>query len=638
MPEAAAPRILISYSHDNPAHCDRVLALADRLRADGIDAMIDQYIQTPPEGWPAWCAAQIDTADFVLMVCTETYLRRASRNEEPGAGHGVLWEGRLINQYLYDVRSVSAKFVPVLLDDGSDAHVPLPVKGGTIYRVETPEGYESLLRLLSDQPLTPMPPLGTRRSLPPRERRADGAGTEPSSLAVSQSPPIVSAKISSRAVGRVEDTFIRPKVASSVPAGPFPQGGERVDRFSWARLRARDRITRVLPRALIGVFITTAIVVLARAAGGLQPFELAVYDKLRVAWAGDKPSSQILLVGASEEDVQRWGHWPLSDGDFADLLERLASFEPRVIGVDLYRDIPKPPGTEQLTNVLKSHPEILWCFKLTRGGEPGVAAPEPLRSGDHERSVFSDILIDRDNVVRRGLLYANEGVETYTALGFALALRYLEREGVRPGPASDDTSDDRVQLGRAVISPLNGTRGPYSRLDARGYQILLDYQGGARPFKKISMKDVIAGTPAIRAAVRSRAVIIGSDAVSVPDVFTTPFNSEFTNVPPIAGIQIHGYLADQLIRAALYGDPSLKLLPPYGTEMVWIWGWAIAGTVFGIALRRPIPVLGVLLIGVSVLTVIVYLAFGAVVLLPAIPAGLAWVCALALGYRVSHAD
>jgi CHASE2 domain-containing sensor protein len=631
MPEAAAPRILISYSHDNPAHCDRALALADRLRADGIDAMIDQYIQTPREGWPAWCAAQIDTADFVLMVCTETYLRRASLKEEPGAGHGVLWEGRLINQYLYDAGSVSAKFVPVLLADGSDAHVPLPVKGGTIYRVETPEGYESLLRLLSDQPLTPMPPLGTRRSLPPRERRADGAGAEPSSLAVSlQSPPI-------------EDTFFAPKVASSVPAGPFPQGGARVDRSSWTHLLARGHIAKVLlstkAKPLIGACITTAIIILVRAAGGLQPFELAVYDKLRVAWAGDKPSNQVLLVGASEEDVQRLGHWPLSDGDFADLLERLASFEPRVIAVDLYRDIPKPPGTEQLTRVLKSHPEILWCFKLKGEGEPSVAAPEPLRSGNPERSVFSDVLIDRDNVVRRGLLYANEGVETYTALGFALALRYLEREGIRPGPASDDASDDRVQLGRAVISPLDGTRGPYSRLDTQGYQILLDYRGGAQPFKKISMKDVMAGTPdAVRAAVRGRAVVIGSDAVSIPDFFTTPFNSEFTNVPPIAGIQIHGYLADQLIRAALYGDPSLKLLPHYGTEMVWIWGWAIAGTVFGIALRRPIPVLGVLLIGVGVLTVIVYLAFGADLLLPAIPAGLAWVCALALGYRVSHAD
>jgi hypothetical protein len=184
MAEAVAPRILISYSHDNPAHCDRVLALADRLRADGIDAMIDQHIQTPPEGWPAWCAKQIETADFVLMVCTETYLRRASRKEEPGAGHGVLWEGRLINQYLYDAGSVSAKFVPVLLADGSDAHVPLPVKGGTIYRVETPEGYLSLLRLLSEQPLTPMPPLGKRRSLPPRERRADGAAIAPPRLSV----------------------------------------------------------------------------------------------------------------------------------------------------------------------------------------------------------------------------------------------------------------------------------------------------------------------------------------------------------------------------------------------------------------------------------------------------------------------
>jgi len=170
MPEAQAPRVFISYSRDNPAHGDRVLALADRLRADGIDAMIDLYIQTPPEGWPAWCAEQIDTADFVLMVCTETYLRRASRKEEPGVGHGVLWEGRLINQYLYDAGSVSAKFVPVLLADGSDAHVPLPVKGGTIYQVETPQGYESLFRLLSYQLPTRMPPLGTRRSSPPQER------------------------------------------------------------------------------------------------------------------------------------------------------------------------------------------------------------------------------------------------------------------------------------------------------------------------------------------------------------------------------------------------------------------------------------------------------------------------------------
>jgi CHASE2 domain-containing sensor protein len=593
MPKATAPRILISYSHDDPAHCDRVLTLADRLRADGIDAVIDQYIQMPPEGWPAWCAAQIDAVDFVLMVCTETYLRRASRKEEPGVGHGVLWEGRLINQYLYDAGSVSAKFIPVLLTDGSDAHVPLPVKGGTIYRVETAEGYESLLRLLSDQPLIPMPPLGTPRSLPPRDRRAGSGRGEPLSLAVSpQSPPI-------------EETLSDRKAGPSAPAALFPDGGARVERFSWARLGAQDRIAEVLrgarAKALMGTCVITVIVILARAASGLQPFELAVYDKLLVAWAGDTQSSRITLIGANEEDIKRLGHWPLSDGDFADLLERLASFEPRVIGVDLYRDIPKPPGTDQLTRVLKSHREILWCFKLKgEEGEPGVTAPEPLESTERERAVFSDVLMDRDNVVRRGLLYGEEGVETYTSLGLGLALQYLGREGIKPGPGSDDASDDRLRLGRAVINRLDTARGPYGMLDDQGYQILLDYRGGPQPFKKISIKDVMVGAPdAVRAAVRGRAVIIGSNAASVPDIFTTPFHSHFTKVPPIIGIQIHGYLADQLIREALYGDPSLELLSHYGTEMIWIWGWAIAGTVIGFALRRPIPALGVLFAGLG---------------------------------------
>ena len=66
-----APKVFISYSHDTVAHQERVLDLADRLRADGIDAEIDQYNDSPPEGWPRWCERQIEAAGVVLMVCTE---------------------------------------------------------------------------------------------------------------------------------------------------------------------------------------------------------------------------------------------------------------------------------------------------------------------------------------------------------------------------------------------------------------------------------------------------------------------------------------------------------------------------------------------------------------------------------------
>lgn len=83
------PRVFISYSHDSDDHAARVLALADRLRAEGIDAALDQYEISPPEGWPSWMERQVREPDFVLVVCTEIYLRRAERREEPGVGHGV---------------------------------------------------------------------------------------------------------------------------------------------------------------------------------------------------------------------------------------------------------------------------------------------------------------------------------------------------------------------------------------------------------------------------------------------------------------------------------------------------------------------------------------------------------------------
>jgi SEFIR domain len=166
----AAPKVFISYSHDTVEHQERVLSLADRLRADGIDAEIDQYNAAPPEGWPLWCERQIASADVVLMVCTETYYRRVSGDEERGKGLGVVWEARIIRQLFYDAGAVSDKFVPVLFSDASPEQIPTPIKGWTRY-VVTEDGYEDLYRRLTGQPRLLRPPLGTIRPLPTRQRQ-----------------------------------------------------------------------------------------------------------------------------------------------------------------------------------------------------------------------------------------------------------------------------------------------------------------------------------------------------------------------------------------------------------------------------------------------------------------------------------
>lgn len=75
--DAAKPlRVFLSYSHDSAAHAEKVLALADQLRQDGVDAWIDQYEPEPERGWPRWMVGEIERADRVLAVCTTKYRRR----------------------------------------------------------------------------------------------------------------------------------------------------------------------------------------------------------------------------------------------------------------------------------------------------------------------------------------------------------------------------------------------------------------------------------------------------------------------------------------------------------------------------------------------------------------------------------
>jgi TIR domain len=109
------PKVLISYSHDSPEHERRVLELTDRLRADGIDCMIDQYVLVPEKGWTLWMEKQIENSNFVLMVCTETYYQRVVDEGDSGKGLGVRWEGGLIYRALYREGRTNTKFIPVLL-------------------------------------------------------------------------------------------------------------------------------------------------------------------------------------------------------------------------------------------------------------------------------------------------------------------------------------------------------------------------------------------------------------------------------------------------------------------------------------------------------------------------------------------
>ena len=153
------PTAFISYSSEAPEHDKRVLELAKKLLAEGVDCKIDSFEVSPPEGWPRWMQRQIQKSDFVIVVCTETYARRFAGTEKPGTGKGAMWEGRLIQQELYD-DGENHRIIPVVFDQVDVCNIPPALKDATYYNLRTDSGYRALHRALTNQPRVERPPLG----------------------------------------------------------------------------------------------------------------------------------------------------------------------------------------------------------------------------------------------------------------------------------------------------------------------------------------------------------------------------------------------------------------------------------------------------------------------------------------------
>jgi hypothetical protein len=105
---------------------------------------------------------QIESADFVLLVITETYARRFKGQEAPGRGLGVRWEERIITSELYHDIHDRVKFIPVVILPTDARLIPAPLSLTTWYLIGTPGNRDlaPLLRHLRGEPALIPEPLG----------------------------------------------------------------------------------------------------------------------------------------------------------------------------------------------------------------------------------------------------------------------------------------------------------------------------------------------------------------------------------------------------------------------------------------------------------------------------------------------
>jgi len=394
-----------------------------------------------------------------------------------------------------------------------------------------------------------------------------------------------------------------------VRAGPAEQGASaRTGHWLPALLRRR------LVKALIVANLVALMLLSLRETGWLQSLELSAYDTLVTFFAGSQQSDRVVLVVTTEADINRFGY-PIRDKDLAAVLARVFAGGPNAVGVDLYRDLPMPPGNEELQAIQRAHDNLYWVFKLPDAGNIGIPPPPVLR--DTGREVLADHVTDAGGVMRRVLLLAaDERTDrNWRTMGVSLAERYT---GHRLRPMDND-----LALGQGRIPLVDQPYGPYAKVDAAGYQMLFDYRGGYRRFRQISFSEIINRSE-LAATLRNRIVLVGTAALSIKDNFATPFSTNWGGEGALIGIALHAHTADQLIRLA-NGETRNPVPLPRLLDDVAIWAAAMVGAILALLVWRVLVVLVALVLGFGLVAGATAWGFGSAgLLLPGVPVALAW--------------
>lgn len=123
MTEDNVPKVFISYSWESKEHSDWVKSLADKLLADGIEAIIDSYDVSPGDRLPKFMESSIRDSDYVIIICTEEYKRKANNRER-----GVGYESHIISAELYNNHN-DRKFIPIIRQGDFNTALPTYLDG-----------------------------------------------------------------------------------------------------------------------------------------------------------------------------------------------------------------------------------------------------------------------------------------------------------------------------------------------------------------------------------------------------------------------------------------------------------------------------------------------------------------------------
>jgi CHASE2 domain-containing sensor protein/two-component sensor histidine kinase len=317
-----------------------------------------------------------------------------------------------------------------------------------------------------------------------------------------------------------------------------------------------------------------------RIAGGMQSWEWMLFDTMLRLRPVEKPDERIVIVGIDEEDIKWVGQYPVPDEKIAKLLTKLETYQPLVIGLDMFKNVPVEPGGEQLGQVLRSNPNIIGIEKILPPGEISPHKSLLAKKGEPERVGFADLYNDADGKNRRYLLYTPNPkniVEDKNSLALQLVIKYLKSQGIELETGKNDPNT--IMIRGIELPRITPNFGGYVGVDDGGLSIFMSFRNSEKPFHFVSLRDVLNGKIDAK-LLRDRIVLVGNRNPSAGDIFYTSALSNLKPSGQIYGIDYHAHVISQILSTVIDNRPMLHSWGETG-EYTWIFIWGLLPIIIG---------------------------------------------------------
>lgn len=330
----------------------------------------------------------------------------------------------------------------------------------------------------------------------------------------------------------------------------------------WSRIREEFELwLRAAPPAIMML-----VVVVIYVSGGLQPLEWMLLDTMLRLRPLEKRDERIIIVGIDELDIQSIGKYPIPDGKIAELVNKLETYKPRAIGLDLFKNVPVEPGSEQLKQVFEKNPNIIGIEKILPPGEI-----PPHQSLSPEQVGFADLRIDKDGKNRRYLLYTpspKDLDEDKYSLGLQLVTQYFIAEGTELETGIKDPNTIMIRGKELPQIDQNG-----------GLSIFINFRNSRKPFHVVSMSDIL-NEKVDAQLLRDRIILVGNRNMSAGDRFYTSALPDFKLSGQVYGVDYHAHAVSQILSYVVDGRPMMRSWGT-GKQYIWIAVWAFVSILVG---------------------------------------------------------